>query len=102
VNTLQDQWRELHAQIALAEASAMICGLMLRAKVNKRQLAELLDVTEKAVDTLLSGSADTLTLRSLSNIAYLLGASVHIQDRARVGDGPPIVRVPREKEAQPQ
>jgi plasmid maintenance system antidote protein VapI len=68
----------LSAEALVAEASEVIAGLMDEQKVSKADLARRLNKSRAWVTQLLSGKAN-MTVRTLAELAYALGAEVKLQ-----------------------
>jgi len=61
----------------IAEAAEALWGALERAGINKSELAERLGTTKGYVSQILSGSRN-MTLRTLSDICFVLGAKPHV------------------------
>ena len=70
--------RLLSVEALVAEASEAIASLMAEQNVSKAELARRLNKSRAWVTQLLSGKAN-MTVRTLAEVAYALGAEVKLQ-----------------------
>jgi transcriptional regulator with XRE-family HTH domain len=70
--------RLLSVETLVAEASEMIASLMAEQSLSKADLARRLNKSRAWVTQLLSGKAN-MTVRTLADVAYALGAEVKLQ-----------------------
>jgi transcriptional regulator with XRE-family HTH domain len=73
--------RLLSIEALVAEASEVIAGLMAQQNLSKADLARRLNKSRAWVTQLLSGKAN-VTVRTLAEVAYTLGAEVKLQAQA--------------------
>jgi transcriptional regulator with XRE-family HTH domain len=72
--------RLLSVEALAAEAAEVIAGLMKQQTLSKADLARRLNKSRAWVTQLLSGKAN-MTVRTLAEVAYALGAEVKLQAR---------------------
>jgi transcriptional regulator with XRE-family HTH domain len=70
--------RHLSVEALVAEASEVIASLMAEQKLSKADLARRLNKSRAWVTQLLSGKAN-MTVRTLAEVVYTLGAEVKLQ-----------------------
>lgn len=77
INDMDDpEFRKLVAQEELIlEVTEVICGLLEREEVSRKELADRLGKTKGFVSQLLNGGRN-LTLRTVADILYVLGYKV--------------------------
>jgi len=72
------EFKKLYAiEELIADTAQLICDLLERRKMNRADLARLLNKTPAFVSQLLNGKAN-MTVRTLAEVVHALGASVKI------------------------
>jgi transcriptional regulator with XRE-family HTH domain len=109
-NTAEER-REFEQELAVFKATEVLCRVLEERGLNKADLARLLGTSRANVTALLSGSRN-LTIRTLADVATVLGVRIEFQTEALRGGEyimtpPPVLqrsplRRPQQPMQQPQ